>query len=654
MPQRRRLAAAVPLALVAGLTLAACSPDEADPQPVAEAFAADLADGTFDGAPVADPAAAAEGLTSLLGALEEMPRTVEAGAVTEVEDADGGTEHLRDVPLTWTFDLGEEAEPLEISSVARLELLEADETQEWTAVWHPAVLHPEATEASTVTIDRVTAERGEVTGFGGETLVEERPVMRIGIDKQNLEEDAVEDAARGLAEALALNDVDGYVDRVLGAGEKAFVPAITIRQSESATYGVDELRVLPGVLVVDDTMMLGPATGFASQLLGSVGEATAEIVEASEGQVEPGDLVGLSGLQRSYDTLLRGTPGMEISLTETADGDVELASTVPVDGGTLATTFHTDLQIYAENRLADVGSASAVVAMQVSTGAVLAAASGPGGEGLNSATVGQYPAGSTFKVVTALALLRAGLTPDSEVSCTPTVTVDGYEFENYPGYPAGSVGTIPLREAIAQSCNTALIAERERIDAAAMAEAADALGIGAALAEGESWAFPYYSGTIPADATGTTHAADLIGQGGVLASPLAMAGVAASVAAGERVVPMLVETDAADGTATPEPPAVPLTSAETAQLQDLMRAVVTSGSSTFLQDVPGAEVAAKSGTAQFGTDDPPATHAWMIAFQGDLAVAVFVEDGDYGTATAGPILEDVLTIADDLDWAAGG
>lgn len=652
MPQRRRLAAAVPLALV-GLALAACSPDEADPQPVAQAFAADLADGTFDGVPLADSADPAEALTALLGDLAETPRTVEAGAVAELTDDTGedvDSAHLRDVPLTWTFDLGEGAEPLVLESVARLELVEAGETQEWTAVWHPAVLHPEATEASTVTTDTVAAERGEITGFGGETLVEERPVMRIGIDKQNLEEDAVEDAARGLGEALALDDVDGYVDRVLGAGEKAFVPAITIRQSESRTYGVDELRVLEGVLIVDDTLMLGPAPGFASQILGSVGEATAEIIESSEGQVQAGDLVGLSGLQRSYDTLLRGTPGMEITLTEAADGEVELASTAPVDGGTLATTFHTDLQIYAEDRLADVDSASAVVAMQVSTGAVLAAASGPGGEGLNTATVGQYPAGSTFKVVTALALLRAGLTPDSEVSCTPTVTVDGYEFENYPGYPAGSVGTIPLREAIAQSCNTALIAERERIDATAMAEAADALGIGATLAEGESWAFPYYSGTIPADATGTTHAADLIGQGGVLASPLAMAGVAASVAAGERVVPMLVE---ASDAAAPEPPAVPLTSAETAQLQDLMRGVVTSGSSTFLQDVPGEPVAAKSGTAQFGTDDPPATHAWMIAFQGDLAVAVFVEDGDYGTATAGPILEDVLTVADDLDWAAG-
>src|SRR5690606_13977945 len=168
-----------------------------------------------------------------------------------------------------------------------------------------------------------------------------------------------------------------------------------------------------------------------------------------------------------------------------------------------------------------------------STGAVLVAASGPGSEGFITATLGQYPAGSTFKIATAHALLRAGLTPDSPVACTPTVTVDGYEFENYPGYPAGSVGTIPLREAIAQSCNTGLIAEHARITAADLAAAATSLGVGATMPDGASWPFPWFSGTVPADATGTAHAAALIGQGGVLVSPLAMAGVAASVAVGE-------------------------------------------------------------------------------------------------------------------------
>jgi cell division protein FtsI/penicillin-binding protein 2 len=264
----------------------------------------------------------------------------------------------------------------------------------------------------------------------------------------------------------------------------------------------------------------------------------------------------------------------------------------------------------------------------------VAAASGSGGGGLNTATLGLYPPGSTFKIATALALLRAGLTPDTLVECAPTVTVDGREFENYPGYPAGSLGQIPLREAIAQSCNTAMIAQHEAVSAAEVAGAAAALGIGAA----GTWPFPYASGAVPADATGTTHAAGLIGQGDVLASPLAMAVAAASVAAGSPVTPVLVVGEEADVAA----PAMPLTAEEAARLQELMRGVVETGTSTFLLDVPGEPVGAKSGTAQYGTANPPATHAWMIAFQGDLAVAVFVEVGDFGTATAGPILEAFL------------
>ena len=94
---------------------------------------------------------------------------------------------------------------------------------------------------------------------------------------------------------------------------------------------------------------------------------------------------------------------------------------------------------------------------------------------------------------------------------------------------------------------------------------------------------------------------------------------------------------------------MPLTTEEAQTLQELMYGVVQSGSSTFLQSVPGDPVGAKSGTAQFGTEDPPQTHAWMIAFQGDLAVAVLVEVGDYGTATAGPIISDVLTFAASAD-----
>ena len=124
-------------------------------------------------------------------------------------------------------------------------------------------------------------------------------------------------------------------------------------------------------------------------------------------------------------------------------------------------------------------------------------------------------------------------------------------------------------------------------------------------------------------------AAAMIGQNETLASPLNMAGVAATVAAGRWHAPRLL---AGDGkTEGPR-----LDGGELGTLRDLTRSVVTSGTGTALAGVPG-DVHGKSGTAEFGGGDPPPTHAWFIAYRGDVAVAVLVEHGRSGGAVAAPI-----------------
>ena len=74
-----------------------------------------------------------------------------------------------------------------------------------------------------------------------------------------------------------------------------------------------------------------------------------------------------------------------------------------------------------------------------------------------------------------------------------------------------------------------------------------------------------------------------------------------------------------------------------------LAAVVTGGTGEIVGTVPGQPVIAKTGTAEYGTANPPATRAWMVAGRGDLAVAVFVADGASGSHTAGPIMRDLLT-----------
>jgi cell division protein FtsI/penicillin-binding protein 2 len=277
--------------------------------------------------------------------------------------------------------------------------------------------------------------------------------------------------------------------------------------------------------------------------------------------------------------------------------------------------------------------------------------------------LGQYAPGSTFKVVDSLAMIRNGFTPDSTVECTPTITVDGRKFKNAEGYPKDSLGSVTLRDAFAHSCNTAFINARDKVTQAQLEAAATSLGV---AVEAPKLGAEAFLGSVPGEAEGTEHAAAMIGQGKVLMSPLAAAVMAGSVAKGAPVSPVLVQQESAaatpssnpaptpegsapSSTVTAEAPAKeaqnPVTKAEAASLADMMRAVVTSGHAGFLADVPGEPVGAKTGTAEFGNDNPPKTHAWIIAVHGDLAVAVFVEDGGLGATTSGPLLKKFLTAA---------
>ncbi len=264
-------------------------------------------------------------------------------------------------------------------------------------------------------------------------------------------------------------------------------------------------------------------------------------------------------------------------------------------------------------------------------------ASGPGSKGYNTATVGQYAPGSTFKIVSALALLRSGVTPRTPVDCPATTVVDGKRFKNYSDYPASGLGRIPLEDAFANSCNTAFIGERGQLKGDTLEQAAASLGLGVDHDTG----FPSFFGKVTAPESETQAAADMIGQGTVLASPMTMAAVVASVVEGSTVVPSLLPDQQVDQ----KPPATPLTGAEAKQLRLLMRRVVERGSGALLQGLPGGPVIAKTGTAEFGDKPPLPTHAWMVAGRGDLAVAVFVERGESGSGTAGPVLREFLAKA---------
>ena len=567
--------------------------------------------------------------------VEEIPASVD---VADVRD-DG---HRATAVLSWSWELP--GGDWRYTTTAALQ----DDGDRWEVDWDPSVLARGLRAGEQLDAERLPARRGDILDGRGEPIVTARPVVRLGLDKSRVPARRWGSSALRIARAL---DVDGaaYRRKVRAYGPEAFVEAIVLRVEDARSRVDDSYGAIPGAGMVADTLPLAPTREFAAPLLGSVGPATAEIISRSGGDLVAGDTVGLSGLQARYDDRLRGVPGTRIRAVD-PDGSGRTILEQPARAGKdLRTSLDPRLQQRAEEALTDHvgphGPASALVAVRPSTGEVLAAANGPGNGGLNVATAGQYAPGSTFKVVSALALLRQGATPATVGPCPATTVVDGRRFKNYDDYPSDRLGDITLRTAVASSCNTWFIRSWDDLPGDRLADAAASLGMGV----DHDLGFPAYFGQVPPAAGDTEKAADLIGQGRILASPLAMATVAASVGAGHTVVPTLLPTlqpgAEASGGASPAGPVHPLAQAEAEQLRGLMRAVVTEGSGRFLLDLPG-RVGAKTGTAEYGQpsdDGSLPTHTWMIATQEDLAVAVFVETGESGSATAGPILDEFLS-----------
>ncbi|MER5884119.1 penicillin-binding transpeptidase domain-containing protein [Streptomyces sp. NPDC001941] len=354
------------------------------------------------------------------------------------------------------------------------------------------------------------------------------------------------------------------------------------------------------------------------------------------GAVDPKTGKGLSGLQARYDAQLTGGagPARSVVVLDRASGEVvsKLTGTEAGKGRPVKTTIDPAVQAAAAAALEGVKKNAAIVAVRPSTGEIIAAANRP--SGMNRALEGRYPPGSTFKVVTSAALLGKGMKPADTGDCPKFATVNGQRFENQDQFELGADAT--FRDAFARSCNTFFVNSRTKLGPSTLHDTAAAFGIGGAWDVGAVT----YDGSVPVSESDNDKAASTIGQGRVQASPLVMASVAATVKAGAFQQPVLVpEAVKKKHTATAK-----LDNAVVADLRAMMRATVTYGAGKALKGLPG-EPHAKTGTAEFGQDTPPRTHAWMIGYQGgsDIAWSVLLEDGGSGGRDAGPVAAKFLS-----------
>ncbi len=612
--------------IMATLGLAACS-DEG-PGPAATALASGLTAGDLSTVTFTPSSADPGGqLTELVAGMGGVGDRVSVVSVSE-----SGSTATATLSHRWTLAVGPDG-PIEWTYTTTAALRQADDG--WLVQWSPSIV-ADLAAGEVLSLRRSQAPRALVLGDGAVTIVANRPVVRFGIDRGKVDPAAAAQSAHQLATLLGVAP-EPFTARVDKAGPRAFVEALVIRADEVPAQVNAGYPTIAGAVALRDEIPLAPTRDFARPVLGTVGPVTAELIAEQPGRYGEGDQVGLSGLQRRYDDVLGGTPGVSV-IAQSADGSRRTVFEVPeVDGRPLTTTLSPPIQTHAEQLLAGVGPPSAIVVIRPSTGEVLAAASGPGGEGYSTATLGRYAPGSTFKIVTALALLRSGLTPDSAVSCPPTITVDGRVFSNYSDFPTGRGPAMTLREAVALSCNTAFLGAAEQLSPDEMSAAAASLGL---CWQPEALGAAGECAQLPVEGSRTELAAAMIGQGAVTTTPLAMATVIASVQHGATVTPRLVTDPAPPGPSGEST----LTPSEAAALASMLGSVVSDGTGSVLAGAGpgGTPVIAKTGTAEFGTASPPSTHAWTVAAAADLAAVVFVEEGSSGAGTAGPIMRDLL------------
>ena len=435
----------------------------------------------------------------------------------------------------------------------------------------------------------------------------------------------------------------------------------------------------------DDGARVYPQEALAGQVIGYVGEVTAEDLATLEAEgYRAGDVVGRSGLESGAEALLRGTPGWRL-VAVPAEGDPTVVlETEMVPGADVAITIRPAIQRAAQDGLAGYFQGATAV-VDPRSGDVWALASQPafnpnamtigstlGGVALapageaqvfNKAVLAAYPAGSSFKPFTLIAALQTGaVTPASTRPCPPTWQYGNFTFRNYMDHTLpGSVG---LAESMAFSCNTTympLAYEVYQADQIALTDLLKDFGFGAPTGIGY---LIEEGGIVPDDEwlrengrggySGFEQIQLAIGQGAFLGTPLQLANAFAAIGNGGRLwTPRIVTTATLpDGTIVEQVEAaaandIPVDPADLAFVTDTLQAVVTLpyGTGTAAFAGFGIPVAGKSGTAESGGPDP---HAWVPAFapadDPTISVATVLPNIPLGTggSDAAPLVRRVM------------
>jgi penicillin-binding protein 2 len=552
--------------------------------------------------------------------------------------------------------------------------------------WHLQVVRGryfrELSENNRIRAIPIPAPRGPLFDRNGRILAENRSSFNVVLTTER--RDDLRQALARVATLIAYDPAE-VQERLTQQGPRLRSLVVKSDATEEDVAKVQARRLeLSEASVAVVPLRSYPLGASAAHVLGHVGEVTDRQLEneSFEG-IEPGTVVGQAGLELQYNRELMGKDGLRRIIVNSRGVEVRQEQhEEPKDGPAAVLTLDLDLQRAFEEALA--GQSGSVIAIEPATGEVLAYISAPGYDPnsfsagikpdewsrltrdpekplINRVIQGQYPPGSTFKVVSALAALQEGvITPQTRFHCPGHLAVYGTLFRCHK--PEGH-GTVDLEKALALSCNVYFYNVGIRLEIERLSKYAKLLG----LAQPTGIDLPHESAGIfqdpawkmrtqkvrwfPAETVSVS-----IGQA-MAVTPIQLARAAAVVASGGRLPrPHLMKAVAGRATAAPPPSDLRFRMGVVETVRAAMIGVVAEGTGQRAK-LDGVTVGGKTGSAQVVTHarleankDVRAyqPHGWFMAFaeaangKPAVAVAVLVEHGVAGGTSAAPVVGKAL------------
>ena len=562
-----------------------------------------------------------------------------------------------------------------------------------TGMWRLQVLgadsYRQLAEANRIRKEPVRAPRGKIFDREGRILVDNYPSVSCYLLREQVKDlnTDIPLIARGLN--LPVDQIEATLKRYGSSPTYQPIPLKQDITEDEQAFIEAHRNELPELETVDEQRRLYPRDGFAAHLIGYVGEVSEQDLNSSKFDFyEPGDVVGKSGVEETYDSWLRGVDGSRDVVVNSHGKEVgQLGQQLAIPGHDLRLTIDLDLQRIAEQSME--GRNGALVAMDPHTGEILAMVSRPTFDPnqfavrltksywsqiisdpnhplMNKAIQAQLAPGSTFKIIMSLAGLQENVAQDMKVMCNGGATFYGHFFACDQHH-----GMVDIDHAIPWSCDTYYYTLANRLGIDTIAKYATEVG----LSQKTGVDLPdEASGVVPSTAwklktqhdkwyAGETISVG-IGQGATQVTPLQLARALSGIASGGAlkrphvVFPDEVPAEMESAVQATYPGSgdktIQLSTDNWETITDAMAQTMISGTA-HAADLEGIDFAGKTGTAQIvshsagakslGTGNERA-NAWFVGMtprrNPDIVVAVLVEHGGWGADAAAPVASQVI------------